>query len=45
MPPDLDMPVGIDGLRDRRVPELSLHPPDVEAALEQPGREGLRVEG
>ena len=38
MPLDLDVPVGVDGLRDRRVPELSLHPPNVSARIEQPGR-------
>jgi hypothetical protein len=31
------MPVGVAGLRDRRVPELRLHPPDVGAPLKEPG--------
>jgi hypothetical protein len=37
----LDVPVGVGGLADTGVPKLTLHPPDVRAALEQPGREGV----
>jgi hypothetical protein len=37
----LDVAVGVGGLADVRVAELSLHPPDVRAALQQPGREGV----
>jgi hypothetical protein len=33
--------VGVGSLADAGVPELSLHPPNVGAALEQPGREGM----
>lgn len=39
----LDVPVDVASLADAGVPELSLHPPDIRAALEQPGRE--RVSG
>jgi hypothetical protein len=38
MPLDLDVPVGVDGLRDRRMPELALHPPDVRPRVQQPCR-------
>jgi len=37
----LHVAVGIGGLADAGVAELSLNPPDVGAALEQPGREGV----
>ena len=35
----LDVPVGIGGLANAGMPELSLDPSDVRAALEQPRRE------
>ena len=37
VPVRLQMPVGVAGLRDRRVPQLPLHPPDVGTSLEEPG--------
>ena len=36
-----NVPVSVCGLTNAGVPELSLHPPDVGAALEQPRREGV----
>jgi hypothetical protein len=37
VPFGLEMPVGVAGLSDRRVPQLPLHPSDVGACLEEPG--------
>jgi len=37
----LDVPVGIRGLANAGVSELSMNPPDVRAAFEQPGRESV----
>jgi len=39
MPFRSDVAIGVGGLADAGVPELSLNPPDVRTALEQPGRE------
>ena len=41
MPFGLDVAIGVGGLADASVPELPLNPPDVRAALEQPGRKGM----
>ena len=37
----LNVSVGVGGLADTGVAELSLNPPDVSAAFKQPGREGV----